>query len=54
MMWKLCGKAQESVRQNFHTMKLGEITVFYTVLKLQHLEKLEKLKELILCKEMNM
>ena len=28
-MWKCCGKAQ--FPQNFHTMKLGKITVFYAV-----------------------
>ena len=46
MAWKFCGKAQlpHSFRrmarnyvetafpQNFHTMKLGEITVFYVVM----------------------
>ena len=40
MMWKFCGKAQAirpklcgncAFPQNFHTMKLGEITVFYAV-----------------------
>ena len=36
MVWKFCGKAQfphsfGAFPQNFHTMKLGEITLFYTV-----------------------
>ena len=45
MVWKFCGKAQfphsfgrmarnyaeTAFLQNFHTMKLGEITVFYAV-----------------------
>ena len=36
MVWKFCGKAQFPYRnyafpQNFHTMKLGEITVFYAM-----------------------
>ena len=29
MVWKFCGKAQ--FPYSFHTMKLDEITVFYTV-----------------------
>ena len=46
MVWKFCGKAQfphsfgqftrnyaeTAFPQNFHTMKLGEITLFYAVL----------------------
>ena len=38
-MWKICGKAQFpqsfgriAFQQNFHTRKLGEITVLYTLL----------------------
>ena len=37
MVWKFCGKVQFphtrncAFPQNFHTMKLGEITVFYAV-----------------------
>ena len=50
MVWKFCGKAKfphsfGAFPQNFHTVKLSEITVFYVVLAIEEKRVNQIIKE---------